>query len=521
MRYLFSFLTILVSASLGIAQPAIKAIEPTEKTAEKWEAVYARDAQGADQQIGFSKLAIEPVNVGQLKLTRTIREVDLRIRRGPDLVAIHASAGTDENDDGKVVGVFMKMGSGKQLMWNITGEVKGKQLVINQAGLKNGERTIGWDDSIISLQKEQNLLRDKKVKAGDKFEYRHYESSLQFPVTIRVQVEGEEEVAVPRQKGKRKLLRVELEAEEIQGAQLPPETTWVDPKTYEPVMSRAEMPGFGVLTLVRTSKEIATAPVDPRKLPNIMDLLSIRLPQSIKFEGGRGDIHDLSGLVFKVTTRTNVDPKKIIKEDGSQKIAKVDRKERTFELHIEAKRTPAPMKKILPAAAEYTQSNHFITSADKLVQDLAKKAIGTEKDPLKQARLIEQFVHGYITEVTFTQALDTAAQVAESRKGDCTEFGMLMAAMCRAANLPSRTAIGLVMVNRPEAPFLGFHMWTEVYIDGDWLGFDATLGRGGIGPGHIKITDHSWDKVESLLPLLPVQGFIQSQPAFEILSATK
>ncbi|MFO0929873.1 MAG: hypothetical protein U0736_23080 [Gemmataceae bacterium] len=48
-------------------------------------------------------------------------------------------------------------------------------------------------------------------------------------------------------------------------------------------------------------------------------------------------------------------------------------------------------------------------------------------------------------------------------------------------------------------------MWTEVYVDGKWVGIDSTLGRGGVSATHVKVTDHSWDRVESLTPLLPVE----------------
>jgi hypothetical protein len=46
-------------------------------------------------------------------------------------------------------------------------------------------------------------------------------------------------------------------------------------------------------------------------------------------------------------------------------------------------------------------------------------------------------------------------------------------------------------------------MWTEVRIDGRWLGLDSTLGRAGVGAAHLKIADHSWHDIESLTPLLP------------------
>ena len=81
-------------------------------------------------------------------------------------------------------------------------------------------------------------------------------------------------------------------------------------------------------------------------------------------------------------------------------------------------------------------------------------------------------------------------------------------ALCRASNMPARTAVGLLYVDKGGRPALGFHMWTEVFIDGQWIGLDGTLGQGGIGAGHVKVSDHSWDKVESLAPLLPVQRLV-------------
>ena len=77
--------------------------------------------------------------------------------------------------------------------------------------------------------------------------------------------------------------------------------------------------------------------------------------------------------------------------------------------------------------------------------------------------------------------------------------------MCRAAGVPSRTAVGLLYVNHPvKQAVMGFHMWAEVWIDGQWRPIDAVLGRGYVGATHLKISDHSWHDVQSLTPLFPV-----------------
>ena len=79
--------------------------------------------------------------------------------------------------------------------------------------------------------------------------------------------------------------------------------------------------------------------------------------------------------------------------------------------------------------------------------------------------------------------------------------------MARAAGIPSRTAIGLIYVYK-GGPRLGFHTWVEVHIDGRWVGVDSTLGKGGVSATHVKVTQHSWHKTESLTPLLPVNRIL-------------
>jgi len=151
------------------------------------------------------------------------------------------------------------------------------------------------------------------------------------------------------------------------------------------------------------------------------------------------------------------------------------------------------------------------------VQKLARRAAGGETDPWKKARRIERWVHDNMRSLNFTEAMATADHVARTLEGDCTEYAMLAAAMCRAVHVPSRTALGLVYADLRQGPALAYHMWTEVWIDGQWIALDATLGRGSIGAAHIKITDHSWHDTQSMKPLLPVTRVIQGKPSIQVI----
>ena len=63
-----------------------------------------------------------------------------------------------------------------------------------------------------------------------------------------------------------------------------------------------------------------------------------------------------------------------------------------------------------------------------------------------------------------------------------------------------------------KRPGFGFHMWTEVWIRDRWMPLDATIGRGGIGCGHLKLTHSNLsngDEVSAILSVLPVLRQVQ------------
>ena len=153
---------------------------------------------------------------------------------------------------------------------------------------------------------------------------------------------------------------------------------------------------------------------------------------------------------------------------------------------------------------EYRKSCYYLNSDDPQVRSLARGAAGMETDAWKKAQLIEKWVHRAMrssNSVPFT----SAGQIARDLQGDCRQHAVLTAALCRAADVPARTAVGLVYVKDAErGPVMVFHMWTEVWVNGQWIAIDATLGQSGIGAGHIKIADQSWYDTETLMPLLAV-----------------
>jgi transglutaminase-like putative cysteine protease len=90
----------------------------------------------------------------------------------------------------------------------------------------------------------------------------------------------------------------------------------------------------------------------------------------------------------------------------------------------------------------------------------------------------------------FVIGFPTAAEVLETRRGDCNEHTALVAALCRAAGIPCKAVAGVVYLNGA----FYYHAWNEVYLDEAsggpaWLPIDAALGQWPADATHIKFVE--------------------------------
>ncbi len=134
----------------------------------------------------------------------------------------------------------------------------------------------------------------------------------------------------------------------------------------------------------------------------------------------------------------------------------------------------------------------FLQSDRKEIIELAHRAIADTKDAAEAVKRIEAFVAGYIENKNLSVGYATAAEVAASRQGDCTEFAVLTAAMCRAVGIPAQIVMGLAYVDEYSGlrDRFGGHAWVQAYIGNKWVGLDSAFkstGRGGYDAGHIAL----------------------------------
>lgn len=247
---------------------------------------------------------------------------------------------------------------------------------------------------------------------------------------------------------------------------------WLDDK-LRMVRSESDVPVLGRMTLYRTTRALAEK---QGVAPALMADLGLR--SIVPLKRGIARPHQAREIVYRITVKDDDDPATTFARDGRQKVENVEGD--TFDLRVRAVREPVEVEEPGKVKNEYLKSSYFLDSNNEKVCATAARIAGEEKDAWHKAQRIEKWVHEHMkgnAKVNFA----AASQVLNDLQGDCRQHAMLTAALCRAAGVPARTAVGLVYVNDEDhGPELVFHMWTEVWVRGQWMMLDAVLGHGNV-----------------------------------------
>lgn len=512
------------SGSTGAADPAKGRI-----ISETWDVAFVKG-----YRVGYFHVAVREFDRDGKKYIYATKRQEISMARFGQVVKTQAEDATLETPDGTVVATRMsqEISTGQKLV--ITGQVQGEMLRVRGEGLAAKADSIPWPEGVIGFAREQTLYKDRKPKVGDTIEYYIYEGRVNKVVKITVKCLAEETVALLEGQTPKPHLKLEAKMEKIGVFQIPPATIWCDAETFEPVRTDQDLPSLGGrLTLVRTTKEIAERPV--KEVPDLFDVQSIRLDKDIP------NVHDKASVTYTINLTLDPEPYTCFTRDDRQSVSLpgsgTERK--IVELktlhHTKARPDfeaatvvvnqgkPVTLKAAdmnSPLAKEiFLGTSTFIDWDNDLTRQQAAQAVAgllPTASVEDKAKAIEAWVNKNMKAVEFSQAMAPTSQVSKNLTGDCTEFSMLAVGMCRALGIPARTALGLVYAPTSGKPVLAYHMWFEVWNGTRWAPFDATLAKGGIGPGHLKITDAHWHKENSFAPLLPVLRVLLAQPKVEI-----
>ena len=154
-----------------------------------------------------------------------------------------------------------------------------------------------------------------------------------------------------------------------------------------------------------------------------------------------------------------------------------------------------------PDAKKYLAPEAFIESDAPEILAETDKAVHNVSGNRARAEALTRYVNGLL-EKKPTVSLPSAREVLRTKIGDCNEHTVLYVAMARAAGIPARIAVGLVLV---RGAFY-YHAWPEVYIDegrrGYWLPVDPTFNQFPADVTHLRLARGGLDKQAVILPLI-------------------
>lgn len=285
--------------------------------------------------------------------------------------------------------------------------------------------------------------------------------------------------------------------------------SWVD-ESGRPLKATLPLPGFGDMTLITTDQ--ATA-MKSFVAPEIFMTSIVKVDRRI-------DRKSAGKVTYRIFRRKGINADvdlETLPDTGLQRVRK--RGDGSVEVIVERQRHGSEIsttsKIDAVAMREFLASNLMINTADPKLIALARKAAGERcGSAYTLADRLRRFVSDYVESKTLNVGFATASEVCRTREGDCSEHGVLLAALGRINGLPSRVVVGLAYMQNfgGQENIFGYHLWTQFFIDGKWVDFDAALNESECSPTRIAFATSSLQNAglaDLSLPLLSRIGAIE------------
>jgi hypothetical protein len=247
---------------------------------------------------------------------------------------------------------------------------------------------------------------------------------------------------------------------------------WVDEKGR---LVKGIMP-LGITVVRAPRSEIETSLAGGRDLPEMLAMTAAPV------KGAIPDPRNLEELKLKLTASGSVNvPRDLPRQNVKDRIIILSK----HPLPTPEYQLPYPGNDM----DEYLKASRFITSDNERIIEKAREIVGAQKNPVKAAKMINQWVHGYLKK-TPTPAVPNAYEALKSKYGDCNEHAVLAAALARAVGIPCRIAVGLMYM---EDGFY-YHAWVSYWSGERWFSGDPLTGQLPVDVTHIALMFGDVDK---------------------------
>ncbi|WP_218934542.1 transglutaminase-like domain-containing protein [Rosistilla ulvae] len=478
----------------GDDEPSDLKVEPPAKIVdrdlERWDAYLV-----GREQVGFSVTKVEPVGGGDAYVRYSMEE-QLKIRRGKQVVQQWLKQTSLESVSGVFQEFESELSRGGEIVIS-RGAVGYNQMNVTvRRGEQKETHAIPWDAKYRGPFATQQSLRANPMKSGEE---RLLQSLLPVQNVVgTIRLKATDVINVAMLTGdSQKLLEIESTVK-VDDRIVLTQLLWANDqgevlKTYTPALDFATY---------RTDRDTATKVGTPKN-----DLLSATAIR-VQSDADWASIGERSPITYRIKHRTQ-DPAALFESSPSQTITSVDDRS----LLAVCDPFGAESSDSEPVGEADEIANSLIQSDHPTIRQMVKSLLVSEDASLDQkAETLRLGVHRHVRKKNFSRGFLSAAQVATEAEGDCTEHAILLAALCRAAGIPSRVAAGLLMLPPGEGqsqPLMAYHMWTLIWTGDRWAALDATLAEQPKFADRIMLVSSdlaSGNEYRSLLPVLQVMG---------------
>lgn len=452
------------------AQEAVSVKAGSEQTQPEETEYFALFMEG--KKVGY---AIQNRAVADNKVTTSV-ELKITLSRLGVSVSVQTKAITIETIDGKPLGFEVEQAFGMMVTKTIgTIDEQGKVTV------KTGQQQMefDWPEGAVMSEGMRLLLLKYGLAEGTTYTTKLFDPSMMLVVDVEVKVGPKQNVDLLG----RVVALTEVQSN-VSSAQI---GSLVSTEYYNDnlLLQKSITPVMGMtVEQVACTKEFALGQID---VLEVVDKMFMASPEPLS------DVGSARSITYYLSPVTDEVDLKIPSSDN-QKVEQLSGG--TIILTVEPVAAPAgvrfPYKGNDPEALEALEPTRYVESGQKVIIDLARRAVGDTSDAAEAARRIEAFVADYVVDKSLSVGYASAAEVAVSRQGDCSEHAVLTAALCRAVGIPAQVVTGLAYVSQWSTFRNGFggHAWVQVYLGDKWVGLDAAFrgtGRGGYDAGHITL----------------------------------
>ncbi|MGY8767346.1 MAG: transglutaminase-like domain-containing protein [Pirellulales bacterium] len=450
------------------------------------------------QKTGYSLEKTRHFDLDGTSMVETVTEEFIEIKRLQQTIAIRVKNRFLETAAGKLVSYQTEMTQGpisSSFSGKISADGKNLTIQISTSGQKISS-TIDWKPDWGGLYAARKILEDKPPKLGEKRTVTALVPLLNQACVVQYEAVGKEEVTM-LDGSKVVLMKVINKVTPKDGNSIQT-IFWINDQG-QPIKTKAIGQNIEIF---KCSEQFA-------KSPNELIEFDLAADTIVPVKEDLSGIHNKNHAVYRITL-AHAQPDQVFPARSNQYFKKIDKQ--TIDLHVQRMSIDQPLDtpEILQVAPvpEDSTASPLIQINNKKIIAMSQGVLPNEKSAAVIALAMEKYVHEVITAKNFSTGFASAADVAEHLEGDCTEHSVLLTALLRARKIPARTAMGLVYFEFPTSKGFAYHMWTEAWVNDRWFPLDATMGRGGIGPGHIKVGDSNLAGAGAFAAFLPVSQVI-------------